>query len=143
MLPKARYTITAYALITDNTMKDAWSDVARLDIAFGWGPVAAPAVLRRLRFHLKRRYVSVRWGQTLPLGPQQVMNNLSNHHLIASGPEVAAELAKIRPGDLVTLEGDLVDLTVGDRVLRTSLSRTDVGNGACEVLYVERVTRQP
>lgn len=143
LLPRARYSVTAYALITDTTMKDPWSEVAALDITFGWGAVASPAVLRYLTFHLKRRYVSVRWSQPLPLGPREVMTHLSNHHLIAAGPEVAAELGRIQPGDLVTVEGDLVDLTVDGQTMRTSLTRTDVGNGACEVLYVERVRRQP
>ncbi len=140
---RARYRIRAYALIVDASMHDAWSDVARLDVAFGWGPVAKTSVLRRLSFHLKRRYVSVRWGARLPLGPREVMNHLSNHHLIAADSEVAETLAKLRPGDLVTLEGDLVDLQVHGQTMRTSLSRTDVGNGACEVVFVEHVDRQP
>ena len=143
MTPRARYRLTAYALITDTTMRDAWSDVARLDVAFGWGPVATTPVLRRLSFHLKRRYVSVRWGASLPLGPQQVMTHLSNHHLIAANEAVASTLGRIQPGDLVTLEGDLVDLNVNGQTMRTSLSRADIGNGACEVLYVERVERRP
>ena len=140
---RARYRIRAYALIVDASMRDAWSDVARLDVAFGWGPVATTPVLRGLNFHLKRRYVSVRWGTQLPLGPRQVMNHLSNHHLIAADTAVAEALAKVRPGDLVTLEGDLVDLQVRGQTMRTSLSRTDVGNGACEVLFVEHIERQP
>ena len=143
LTPRARYRLTAYALITDDTMRDPWSDVAGLDVAFGWGPVASATVLRRLHFHLKRRYVSVRWGQALPLGPRQVMNHLANHHLIAADADVARTLGRIRPGDLVTLEGDLVDVSVDGQLMRTSLSRTDIGNGACEVLYVERVTRKP
>ena len=81
LTPRARYQITAYALITDDTMRDDWSDVAALDVTFGWGPVAIPAVLKQLRFHLKRRYVSVRWDGRLPIDAHQVMNNLSNPSL--------------------------------------------------------------
>ncbi|MEO1335444.1 MAG: hypothetical protein AAFV29_07355, partial [Myxococcota bacterium] len=126
--------------ITDDTMRDPWSNVAGLDIAFGWGPVASPTVLRAMQFHLKRRYVSVRWNGAMPLGQHEVMHHLANHHLIAADADVAARLATIRPGDLVTLTGDLVDLKVRGQTMRTSLSRKDTGNGACEVMYVERAT---
>ncbi len=56
-------------------------------------------------------------------------------------------LADVRIGDLVRLQGKLVDLVIRDpaaRVVfqaRTSLTRTDVGSGACEVLYVEAAER--
>ena len=144
LVPRARYALTAYALITDNTMFDPWADVAGLDITFGWGPVASPAILRHLSLHLRRRYVSVRWDAEMPLSSAVVMQHLSNHHLIAGDPDVAKTLGKIRPGDLVEMEGALVDLTVRGRRMRTSLTRDDTGNGACEVLFVERVAvRRP
>ena len=139
LTPRARYRLTAYALITDNTMRDAWSAVSGLDIAFAWGRVAHPAVLRHLVFHLKRRYLSVYFRGSPPVGPKTIMNHLGNHHLVAADEEVAAALARIQPGDLVSLEGDLVDIVVAGQHLKTSLSRTDAGDGACEVLYVERV----
>jgi len=43
------------------------------------------------------------------------------------------------PGDLVTLEGELVDVTGPAGRFATSLSREDIGNGACEVVFVEKV----
>ena len=59
--------------------------------------------------------------------------------------DVAASLARIRVGDLVTLRGKLVDVVVhapaGRVVLssRTSLRRDDVGSGACEDVWGESV----
>ncbi len=139
LTPRARYRITAYALITDDSMRDPWSDVASHDITFGWGPVASPGILRGLKFHLKRRYVSVYWLREIPFGTREVMRHLANHHLIPAGPDIEEALSNIRRGDLVTLEGDLVDVQVGRHIMRTSLSRDDVGNNACEVMYVESV----
>lgn len=137
--PRARYQNRAWAVALDDAPDDAWAEVVPLDVALAWGPVANPGVLTELSLHLKRRYVSVRWSHPLPLSEQDVMRHLSNHHLIPSTPAVMTDLEMIRPGDLVTLDGLLVDLDGPAGRMATSLSRTDVGNGACEVVYVERV----
>jgi hypothetical protein len=67
---------------------------------------------------------------------------LSNNHLVTDNPYVARELRKVRIGDQVHFRGYLVDYSVvrngaeaGTRV--SSTVRTDTGNGACEVVYVE------
>jgi len=62
----------------------------------------------------------------------------ANHHLIASSSAIRETLERIRPGHRVLLEGQLVDVDVAGHVMRTSLSRTDKGDGACEVLFVTR-----
>ena len=55
---------------------------------------------------------------------------------------MARELAKLRPGQVVTLSGMLVDGVRDDGVwIRTSMVRNDTGAGACEVLLVNDVMR--
>ena len=53
---------------------------------------------------------------------------------------VERSLKKLREGDIVLLQGYLVDVDheSGWR-WRTSMSRTDTGAGACEIVYVEHV----
>ncbi|MEL6185897.1 MAG: hypothetical protein AAFU79_14835, partial [Myxococcota bacterium] len=137
--PRAEYALDGYALITDQP-RDEWSDVSPYDVTFGWGPMSTRALAAPLRFHLARRYVSVRWGADFPLGSRSVMESLSNHHLIPQSPEIAAQLESIRAGDRVRIRGLLVNVEAPGRPpLRTSLSRTDKGSGACEVLFVEAV----
>jgi len=138
LTPRARYTNRAWAVAVDRP-DDDWSDAIPLDVALAWGPVGSPAILRHVRFHLKRRYVSARWRTRLPLGEREVMRHLSNHHLIPAAEAVRESLEMIRPGDLVTLEGELVDVTGPAGRFATSLSREDIGNGACEVVFVEKV----
>jgi len=144
LVPRASYRITGYAVETSRELLDEWDFVAPLDVALVWGPVARPEVLKQLRFHLSRRYVSYRYEAPIPEAPQDVLlSHISNNHLIPAGEAVEGALARIRIGDLVTLAGRLVDVEVRDRSgrlatqMRTSLSRTDVGSGACENLYVE------
>jgi len=148
LLPRASYRITGYAVDTSTELLDEWDFVVPMDVALAWGPVADPAVLRRLSFHLSERYVSYRWQGRPPL-PQAVLeSHIANNHLIPATEEVAREMKRIRPGDLVTLEGKLVDLEIRDATGRlrrraaTSLRRDDVGSGACEQIYLEAVTRE-
>jgi hypothetical protein len=62
-------------------------------------------------------------------------------HMIPARKSIERQLKDLRPGNIVVLEGYLVDVDhpSGWR-WRTSLSRTDTGNGACEIVYVESIT---
>jgi hypothetical protein len=144
LTPRATYRITGYAVETSRFLLDEWDFVSPLDVALVWGPVADPEALRRMRFHLSRRYVSWFWEGDLPPRVRGALaSHIANNHLIPAGEEVARELDRIRVGDLVTLHGRLVDIEISDasgRVVRrspTSLSRFDTGSGACEQIWVE------
>jgi hypothetical protein len=142
--PRASYRITGYAADTSRKLLDEWDFVMPLDVALVWGPIADPAVLRHLTFGLSRRYVSYWYdGATPPGAAAKLPSHVANNHLIPASDEVAEALARIRPGDLVTLQGKLVDVEITDGAgrevfrTRTSLTRDDVGSGACEILWVE------
>ncbi len=144
LLPRATYKITGYAAETSRKLLDQWDFVMPLDVALVWGPVADPAVLSHLKFHLSERYVSY-WYDAATPGIGQIPSHIANNHLIAASDDVAEVLDGIRIGDLVTLRGKLVDVEIQDATgkqvfrARTSLSRTDVGSGACEISWVESV----
>jgi hypothetical protein len=68
----------------------------------------------------------------------------ANTHVIPANAAVAAELARLRlGGQVVQLTGLLVDGVRDDSMtIRTSLTRTDAGAGACEFMLVEEVQVQ-
>jgi len=146
LTPRARYRITGYAVETSRKLLDEWDFAMPMDLALAWGPVADPAVLKQLEFHLSARYVSYRYQGSIPGAPAPVLaSHIANNHLIPGDDLVADELGRIRIGDLVTLSGKLVDVEIRDGTgrkvaeMRTSLRRDDVGSGACENVYVEEV----
>jgi hypothetical protein len=146
LTPRATYRITGYAVETSRHLLDEWDYVLPMDLALVWGPLADPAVLARMKFHLSGRYVSWWHDGGGPMYQQQILeSHLANNHLVPATDDVAKELARIRVGDLVTLRGKLVDVEIRDRSgkvvhrSRTSLSRTDTGSGACEQVWVEAV----
>lgn len=141
LTPRARYRTRAWVVAKDQDFDDDAADVLTLDLGLAWGPVASPDLLRSISFHLDTRYLSLRWREVLPLDGPTIMRHVSNHHLVISDAAVRAYLDHVQVGDLVTLEGQLVDVALdgtSGRVVRSSLSRDDLGNGACEVLWVER-----
>ena len=144
LLPRAAYRITGYAVETSRQLLDEWDFVVPMDVALVWGPVADPAALAHLKFHLSRRYVSYWWDGELSAAARAALaTHVANNHLIPATEEVAEEIGRIHVGDLVTLRGQLVDLEIRDAEgrerwkARTSLTRSDVGSGACEQIWVQ------
>jgi hypothetical protein len=144
--PRATYKITGYAAETSRKLLDQWDFAVPMDVALVWGPIADPAVLSHLKFHLSERYVSYWYDAGTPgVAVGKLPSHIANNHLIPANEEVADALARIAIGDLVTLHGKLVDLEIHDAGgrqvfrARTSLTRDDVGSGACEIIWVESV----
>ena len=70
------------------------------------------------------------------------MRALSNNHLLADRPSIAAKLRSVQIGDQVRIRGWLAEYehNHGFPFKRgTSLTRDDTGNGACETIYVQDV----
>jgi hypothetical protein len=58
-------------------------------------------------------------------------------HLVPADAAVAAAIERVRPDQTVRLRGWLVEVQDADGwTWRSSLSREDSGNGACELIYV-------
>jgi len=144
LTPRATYKVTGYAAETSRKLLDKWDFVVPLDLALVWGPVADPAVLSHMNFHLSDRYVSYSYDASTPSAAVgRLPTHIANNHLIPASDEVGRDLDRIRIGDLVTLQGKLVDVEIRDgggavaARMRTSLTRYDVGSGACEIIWVE------
>jgi len=61
----------------------------------------------------------------------------ANMHMVPSTDELAARLRAIKRGDLVDISGYLIEIKFADNgIWRSSLIRTDTGNGGCELVWV-------
>jgi len=135
----ARYEITARVLST----KHYWTNHQKLvpyDVALGWGPMSDQAVLDQLEISQGNRFFFYRWWQQPPLPVPEIVAHASNHHVISANREVASAVARLRRGQCVHLRGRLVNVTRTDGFhWNTSTTRSDSGNGACEIFYVEEI----
>lgn len=76
------------------------------------------------------------FGQT-----QTSVSSVSNNHLIASTASIRDQIFGLRAGDKVRITGYLIDAAYGSIELSSSTTRSDTGNGACEIIYVTGVEK--
>jgi hypothetical protein len=142
--PLARYDITARLLHRESYHFGRETELSPLDFALGWGPMSDNRVLDRLKISQGNRFYYLHW-QDPPRPPAELMQASANTHLIPADRGVARALDRMRPGEVVHLRGFLVSVTAPDGwYWNSSLSRTDTGAGACELMWVEQAfTEKP
>lgn len=109
-----------------------------VDLALGWGPMAAPGMTDRLHVSQGGRWYRYRWGNDGPPMPvDTIVRNSANMHMVPFDAAVARQLRGIDEGDVVRINGWLLNIE-GDGGWRwqSSLSREDSGPGACELVLV-------
>ena len=109
--PLAHFALDARVLHQKIYRYDHAAALVPVDLAVGWGPMSDQAVLDQLEISQSARFF---WYQCKSL----------------------------RTGELIHLSGLLVEAT-GPEIgtWRSSLSRTDSGNGACELVWVEEIEK--
>lgn len=138
--PVARYEIAARLLSRQRYRIGRAAALAPFDFALGWGAMSDSAVLNRLTIGQQNRYFWLLWD-TPPLPPEQMMRHAANVHLIPRDGRVLAALDTMRPGQVVVLRGWLVDARSADGwSWFTSRTRDDVGDGSCELMWVDEAT---
>ncbi len=145
-----RYSYDMSALVVSLHHSDSWWDYAHkewndhinlMDLCVVWGGSALSGAYKAISFSNNQ------WECHWSARSQEAWNafdatEAANNHMVTDDPGVAKALKAVRIGDQIRVRGYLVDYTtyrngapVGTRV--SSEVRTDTGNAACEVLYVE------
>jgi hypothetical protein len=95
------------------------------------------AVLARIDISQSARFFYWR-TETWPISRDEIEQSSANMHIIPADAGVRGALKRVRKGQLVHIEGFLVDASgPGGWRWKTSLTRGDTGAGACELVYVE------
>jgi hypothetical protein len=133
----AQFSLEARVLSKESYWFGREADLSPVDLALGWGPLSDQNVLDRLKISQNgRRYFW--WGRPLPLPAETIYTHSANMHILPANEEVEDLLDQICRGDVVKLRGYLVAVQTGDGWRwRSSMSRTDRGDGSCEVVWVE------
>lgn len=140
LTPRADYDITARVLGRESYRFDLLSSLIPEDLALGWGPMSDNRVLAGFDITQSARFYTWRPRGALPIQREEVIGHSANTHVIPADDRVQRDLARLRVGQVVHLTGELVDATRDDGAwIRTSLTRSDWGAGACEVMLVESV----
>jgi hypothetical protein len=141
VVAQARFSAEVRVLARERYRLGALADVSPLDIAVGWGPMSDSAVLADLEVWQSGRVYFWQYEDEPPIPRRDIERHSANWHLVPADSAVWSKLRGLRVGDVVKLDGMLVNLEnpeLGSRT--TSLTRDDTGAGACEIIYVESAT---
>lgn len=137
--PLYEFIVTARVLSKKN-YSDNDSRYAPTDLALGWGRMSQPQVLKNISIRQNNRWFFWETPQ-LPIPKKEIMHSAANMHLIPASPEVQAQIDAVKTGNIVQISGKLVNLSRQDGwYWRSSTTRKDSGDGACELVFVEAVT---
>jgi hypothetical protein len=144
LTPRASYDISG--LVVSQHSGDALLNIYHKadpgnieDVCVVWGEAITNGSYQKVRYKSEEFSCYYSWAEsfTPPFNPEKIANN----HLIPADASIAEQIRAIRIGDQIRMRGLLVDYAVarggqGVFTRKTSLTRKDTGNGACEILYV-------
>jgi hypothetical protein len=141
---RARFEITARILSRERYRFDGLAKLVPIDLALGWGPMSDSAMLAHFEIAQSGRFYYWETESALPLPRREITLHSTNLHVIPADDAIADRVLRLRTGEVVHLGGELVDAERDDGFeMRTSLSRSDSGAGACELMLVRQVETLP
>jgi len=136
--PMAGFSVAARVLSREDYHFGRESQYSPTDLALGWGPMSAEGMAERLNVSQGGRWYRYQWsGDGPPMPPAQIALNSANMHMVPADSSAASALAHVHAGELVRVDGWLVRIDSDDGWhWKSSMSRGDVGAGACELVLV-------
>ncbi len=139
--PLAVFSIEARVLHRKVYHFDKESALVPVDLALGWGSMSDQRVLDQLSITQSGRFYWYHWPRQPPIPKDEIISHSTNIHIIPSTSQIARRCKWLRVGSLVRLDGDLVEASGPNiNAWKSSLTRTDSGNGACELMWVKKMS---
>ena len=118
-----------------------WEDFINIkDVCVIWGENIETGIYKKLKFSSGSYtcYWKTKPNITYNEWSEFKNNCISNNHLLSVNKNINKKIMDTRIGDQIHLKGYLAAYAIkgGSFNRGTSVSRTDAGNGACEVIYL-------
>jgi hypothetical protein len=141
--PKAEYSLKGVVL-KRTTYRTGWNSIlSPCDVAMAWGELAQGDLYKQLKWSQSNRWYFWKYGADFPKDNPFIIRYSSNTHIVPANPNLERAARSLKSGEPAELRGYLmrVDGKKGDetRWWDSSLSRTDEGDGSCELLYLKRL----
>lgn len=140
--PLARYRVAARVLSRERYWLGWAGKLSPIDLALGWGYMADPSVDRFIDWGQGGRWYSFHWSANSPFASEQIALDSANTHVVPGSSNLRRALLAVRRGDTILLSGYLIDArpAASDEARwHSSLTRSDRGNGSCELMLVNRL----
>lgn len=139
LIPQASITLEGRILSIKKYYFDPFSELTKTDIVFSWKAMSDERNLNSLMVRQEDR--SFYWEMTKPpINKQDMWKQAANMHLIGPTAEMRDKINSLRKGQVVKIEGYLVNAESSEGwTLQTSLSRNDIGDGASELVWINKM----
>jgi len=137
----ARYKLRGRVLGKKRYWDKPQNQLVPIDVAVGWGRMSDQAVLDGFSdFTMGNRFFFYEWQRQPPIPREEIARSAANNHVIPADDTVARGIRGLRRGQIVEMQGWLVEAD-GPGGFRwvSSRRRDDTGNGACELFFVEQI----
>ena len=139
---RASYRVAARVLSRERYFWGWRSHLSPLDLALGWGYMADARVDRFIEWRQAGRWYFYTWSGDSPYRAQDIQGESSNVHIVPGSSNLRRALLQVDAGDMLELSGALIYARRTHAATvewQSSLTRTDRGAGACELMLVERL----
>lgn len=135
--PFAIFSVEARVLSKERYRLGRSAKLVPVDLALGWGPMSDERVLKLISITQSNRFYYW-YVKKYPIPRKEIIDNSANMHLIPANSSLRKKIKNVRKGAIVKFKGYLVKVEAKDGWRwNTSLRRTDSGQGACELVWVE------
>lgn len=134
----AEYTIEA-VIKSKKKYSDYSSQVAKYDVALAWGDLNQNDIDEHIKYSQRGRWYYYTWDSDSSVNESYIAEHSANVHLINQDSSVLKEIKKLDVKDHIKLTGYLVSVNFENGPWKSSLTRMDTGDGACEIMYVTDV----
>ena len=139
LTPRAEFDVSAVVAGAERYRLDRESFLSPVDLVLTWGELPEEPYKSQVSYDQSARFYFWR-VPTRELDLRYIQAHSSNMHMIPGSANVRRALLSVDPGDEVRVSGYLVDAATAEGYnWRSSLSRTDSGPGACELVWVEEL----
>lgn len=158
LLPLAEYSNSSRLKEKNSFFFLQWDidKVALMDYGLVWGDMAKKSNFKKINAHSNQTVMArglvynlkIKNKHKRPMDEEYkyLQSHVSHTHIIPADKKILKALKAVKPGQIIKLDGYLVDVYDSDikRFAMTSLSLTDTnetarGGGACEIMYVTKV----
>ncbi len=133
------FEISARVLSVRDYRSGREADLSPRDLALGWGSMMDDQVVSQIDIRQSGRWY--RWQtDSYPIPRREIETSSANMHMVPANEAVARQLNEVDEDDRIRIVGQLVDISADDGWRwRSSRTRLDTGNGACELVLLEQI----
>jgi hypothetical protein len=137
--PRGELEVAAVVAGTERYRFDELAPLAPVDAILTWGHLPEAPFAGRVSYDQMARFYL--WStRARDLDLRYIETHSANFHLLPASANLRRALLRLDEGDEARIHGLLVDVNDDrGRHWKTSLTRTDTGAGACEIVWVEEL----